>query len=1005
MRVGDLQLDGASLELRHSDDMVRISAKPFSLLERLAEQAGHVVPRAELMDSLWPGQVVSDAALGSAVREVRRALKALAVHDRVRLEAVRGRGYRLALAGTVDAPPAVETNEGAVSGAFVGRTAELASLRAALSRPSGAGPHAVLVSGPAGIGKTRLSTEFAEVAARQGYRTLWGRCIEGQSVAFSPWADLLRGFTRSEDASFVRSVLEPAAPELVQVLPSLRAYLSKTGASLPADPELARLALLDGLVGLLTRIAERRGCVYFLEDIHWADGPSLRLLQTLALQRTSDRLLIVATHRDDEPDPDRATASIFTDLERNGVGTRLDLPPLSEDDSVRLLAALGEEPMADERTADLLRIAGGNPFFLEELHRHAATRRASRSLPERIERLVLGRVESRSPKAREVIECAAVIGTVFDGHAASTLANDDGDALDELIGAGLVRASESVGSYRFAHALHRQAIYDHVPPSRRAQLHLRVARNLEESGASPVHDATTLAWTAHHYDQALEAGGREPAYRFRVLAGRDAAARFSFDEATHHLSRAVELLDGAGVPGAIVSVPDEDKCELLSDLARFSRLSGNGASGDRALKAAIPIARRLDDPRYLARCITSAAFFAWEDRELIELHEEALAALGDEATLLRAAVASSLAQRLADSPGAESRREALLAEALDLTAGEDDSRARHFVLEACSTALTSFDAASQREAWADEMVDLGRSMGSPIAETHGLSYRCGVRLNRGDLVGATGDLERLEEIARRHPWPRMEGTVHGHRAVAELIDGRLDSAEEAILCMAEMIGEVGDAQSTAIFGIQLAALRREQGRLGELEGLVDQVVEASPVFSWTKGVLAGELGDRAALEGLLRATFEADDGPRRHGSPVLRTPGTCWLVYACDTLGDATFAAELAGEFQGLEESWPIVGAAAMWTFGSLHRAIGLLELLQQRPSRAVTALERAARSHEQPGAALLRAWTSYDLARALARRERPGDLDRSVRLFDEVEEAARHGGWIELGRRVATAR
>lgn len=1004
MRIGDLQLDDASLELRHSDDMVRMSAKPFSLLERLAERAGQVVPRAELMDSLWPGQVVSGAALGSAVREVRRALKALALQDRVRLEAVRGRGYRLAFAETVDPPSAVDTRDaGAVSRDFIGRTAELASLRAALSRLPATGPHAVLVSGPAGIGKTRLSTEFAEFAARQGYRTLWGRCIEGQSVAFSPWADLLRAFTRSEEASFVRSVLEPAAPELVQVLPSLRTYLPKTGPSLPADPELARLALLDGLVGLLTRIAERRGCVYFLEDIHWADGPSLRLLQTLALQRTRDRLLIVATHRDDEPDPNRTTARIFIDLERNGAGSRIDLPPLSEDDAARLLAVLGEKPMIAARTADLLRIAGGNPFFLEELHRHAASRRSRRALPERIERLVLGRVESRSPKARDVIECAAVIGTEFDGLAASTLANDDGEALDELIAAGLVRASESLGTYRFAHALHQHAIYAHLPPSRRAQLHLRVARNLEPSGASPVHDPATLAWTAHHYDQALEAGGPEPAYRFRVLAGREAAARFSFDEATRHLSRAVELLDAS--PGPLVSVPDEDKCDLLSDLARFSRLSGNGASGDRALKAAIPIARRLDDPRYLARCITSAAFFAWEDRELIELHEEALAALGDEATVLRAAVASSLAQRLADSPGAESRREDLLGEALDLTAGGDDSRARHFVLEACSTALTSFDAAPQREAWADEMVDLGRSMGSPIAETHGLSYRCAVRLNQGDLVGATRDLEHLEEIARRHPWPRMEGTVNGHRAVAEFIDGRLDSAEEAILRTAEMIDEFGDAQSTAIIGIQLAALRREQGRLGELEGLVDQVVEASPVFSWTKGVLAGELGDRPAFERLLRATFEADDGPRRHGSPVLRTPGTCWLVYACDTLGDATFAAELADELRGMEESWPIVGAAAMWTFGSLHRAIGMLELLRQRPSSAVTALERAARSHEQPGAALLRAWTSYDLARALARRERPGDLDRSARLFDEVEEVARRRGWIELGRRVATSR
>ncbi len=1002
MRVGDLQLDDASLELRHSDDMVRMSAKPFSLLERLAERAGHVVTHAELMDSLWPGQVVSGAALGSAVREVRRALKALAVQDRIRLEAVRGRGYRLALAESVDTASAVD---GAVSGEFIGRTAELASLRAALSRSSGAGPHAVLVSGPAGIGKTRLSTEFAEVAVRQGYRTLWGRCIEGQSVAFSLWADLLRGFARSEEASFVRSVLEPAAPELVQVLPSLRTYLSNTGASLPADPELARLALLDGLVGLLTRIAERRGCVYFLEDIHWADGPSLRLLQTLALQRTSDRLLIVATHRDDEPDPNRVTAGIFTDLERNGVGTRIDLPPLSEDDSARLLAALGEEPMAEGRTADLLRIAGGNPFFLEELHRHAATRRSSRSLPERIERLVLGRVESRSAKAREVIEGAAVIGAVFDGRAAATLANDDGEALDELVAAGLVRSSESLGAYRFAHALHRQAIYGHLSPSRRAQLHLRVARNLEESGASPVHDAATLAWTAHHYDQALEAGGLGPAYRFRVLAGRDAAARFSFDEATQHLSRAVELLDGAGVPGPTVSVPDEDKCELLSDLARFSRLSGNGASGDRALQAAIPIARRLKDPRYLAQCITSAAFFAWEDRELIDLHEEALAGLGGEATQLRAVVASSLAQRLADSPGAESRRETLLGEALGITTGKDDARARHFVLEACSTARTSFDAAPQRAAWADEMVDLGRSMGSPIAETQGLSYRWGVRLNRGDLVGATADLEQIEEIAGRHRWPRMEWSANGHRAVAELIDGRLESAEEVILRTAEMIGEFGNAQSTAIFGIQLAALRREQGRLGELEALVDRVVEASPVFSWTKGVLAGELGDRAAFAGLLRATFEGAEGPRRHGSPVLRTPGACWLVYACDKLGDATFAAELAGEFGGMEESWPIVGAAAMWTFGSLHRAIGMLELLQQRPSSAVTALERAVRSHDQPGAALLRAWTSYDLARALAQRERPGDRDRSACLFDEVEEEARRGGWIELGRRVATAR
>lgn len=601
IRVADLELDEVSGDARYEGKRTRIRAKPLNLLGHLAQTPGRTVPKTELLEELWPDQVVSDAALTSAVREVRRALRGLGASSAIRIEAIRGLGYRLvtAAASATALDPDIESTLGRLGAdGFFGRERELARLRAALDEVVAGRPRTILLEGTAGIGKTRLVAQLASQEAARDLDVLWGRCHEGPQPPLWPWAEILRAFCQSRPPAAAAPVLRPVASELGRVLPTVRALFDDVDASLEErEPEVARLSLLDGFVTFVDRMTRQRPSLLVIDDLQWADPSSLLLFSTLAARETASRMLLVGLYRGDEIQPMHALSGALGELQGNPQADVLTLAPLTDDESRAFVGGLPDSGAWSPHLEEVLRIANGNPFFLEQLVGNVRETRDHGSLPEGVERLVLRKLGQRSETARRLLSQAAVVGIQADVSLWRAVAGlDDAtfrDGLDELRGAALIELEpDRMGTeaFRFDSAVVHRVAYLQTPAGERAALHLAIAEELE---AESEPEGERLAELAHHFDLASEICSPSRAFHYRKLAGADAHRRRAFDEAVQHFSRADTLFE------AVVAEErrpnghgrDAEHCDLLLALSRAAREAGDDTTAARASERALGLRR------------------------------------------------------------------------------------------------------------------------------------------------------------------------------------------------------------------------------------------------------------------------------------------------------------------------------------------------------------------------------------------------------------------------------
>jgi class 3 adenylate cyclase/tetratricopeptide (TPR) repeat protein len=488
---------------------------------------------------------------------------------------------------------------------FVGRATELAALQSALAAAVTGQGRLVLLSGEPGIGKTRLAQELSTEAQEKGYLVLWGRCWEGEGApAFWPWVDALSGYARTLDGRTLRSHLGPAAADLALLVPDIQAALPDLPPPPPAEPEQARFRLFGGVSAVLTGVAAARPLVLVLDDLHWADKPSLLLLQFLVRQIGAARVLVLGLYRDTDLDRQNPLAEALVALRREPIAERVALGGLSRDEVTALVEArAGHALDAPGRAlaAAIERETEGNPFFVEETLRHLAeTGRVARNgerwvvtvAPEQLDipegvRQVIGRRLSRlSDEANVVLAQAAVIGREFDEAVLRTVTDADeatlDRALEEALAAGLIAEGRGRGlpSYSFGHALIRQTLYEELRLSRRQRLHLRVAEAIEQVHARSLD--RYLAALAMHYREAGAAADPEKAIEYSLRAGEAAEAAFAYEEAYAQWRAALELLDEAGPEKA------EERARLLARLGHQSFVTGlNWEEGIRHLEESL----------------------------------------------------------------------------------------------------------------------------------------------------------------------------------------------------------------------------------------------------------------------------------------------------------------------------------------------------------------------------------------------------------------------------------
>ena len=452
-------------------------------------------------------------------------------------------------------------------------------------------PSLALISGEAGIGKTRLCAHLALDARAESATVLYGRCDEDLGVPYQPWGQALGYLVKEAPQKVLDAHVERHGGDLARLAPALRDRLPELPAARESDPETERYLLYAAAVNLLEGASEREPLLLILDDLHWADQPTVSLLRHVLTAASPMRTMVVGTYRDSDLPRDHPLTALLADLHRDQGGERMKLSGLESEDVLALMeAAAGQELDADGQAlaAEIARETAGNPFFAGELLRHLTESGAiahhedghwrvvgdlsELGLPQSVREVVGRRVERLGSDARTALSAAAVIGRDFDLDLLLAVVDLSEaqllDLLDEAVGASLLReSSERAGRFTFTHALVEHALYEDLGATRRARLHKRIAEGLEERcGDEP---GERLGELARHWAAAVVSSDTGKALHYAQRAAERALQQLAPEEAARWYRQALELYDQA--PGGERS----ERCDLLIGLGEAQRQGGN----------------------------------------------------------------------------------------------------------------------------------------------------------------------------------------------------------------------------------------------------------------------------------------------------------------------------------------------------------------------------------------------------------------------------------------------
>ncbi len=677
---------------------------------------------------------------------------------------------------------------------FVGRESELAALAAAWEQAAGGARHVVVVTGEAGIGKSRLAIEAAWQVRRAGGLVLFGRCDQEAIVPYQPLVEALDGLVAATPADELPFLGDEAMAELGAVLPSLDRPRR------PAGLDHARL--FGAVTDLVAAVAKERPLLLVLDDLQWADDDTLLLVRHL-LRRAGDApVLVVAITRDHDLEPGHALADIVHSLDRDGWVRRLPLRGLGEADVRELLAHLqgpGDHGRAARR---LVAETAGNPFLVTELARAGGDSATigGPDIPQGVQDLVTTRLARLSPPTIELLRAGAVAGARFDLDIAGEAAGLDHDALldaaDAALASGLV-IEETANRYRFPHDIVRRTLVVHLSGARRRSLHRRTADAIEHLRT---HDLDAhAAVLAHHSSAGAEPAGDDRAVRWARRASAQAAQRTAPAEAVRLCRQALAHLPPG--QGGI-------QAEITTDLG-IALLAAGDEGGARTLTEGAGLARRHDRPDVLGRAALALADAADDRPELRAEARELVGAAVGAAAAGNAGEADDggAADAAAGDRGGEGavRHARLLVRQLRLADPPGDTaglatgtpgsplpaalRALHERIEA----LTDPRAVDERQQLADELAALAGAADDPAFRVLAAHEQAMAAATIGDDSSVRSALATMATVATAHH-DGLGAALVAERAVTLLtIDGRFDQAREAL---AEAVAAVAAQRGT-----------------------------------------------------------------------------------------------------------------------------------------------------------------------------------------------------------------
>jgi DNA-binding CsgD family transcriptional regulator/tetratricopeptide (TPR) repeat protein len=822
-----------------------------------------------------------------------------------------------------------------VSPIFIGRSDQVRLAEGVLDRVAEDPTH-LLVSGEAGVGKTRFTRELTRLADERGFRVLRGGCVAigGVGLPYAPIATALRDSIGDDDHELLAGLGPRALAALATLMPGLPSTIPvnvetpadamrrRSTDDLPVNTVGSQSGLFDALLRVLRGMASTAPVLLIVEDLHWADPATRLALTYLVPNLASDRVVVCLTYRTDELDRRHPLLPWLAELGRTGRFERVDLERFGRDDTARMVAAiLGTEPDR-ARLARLHDRSDGNAFFIEELLMSGGgVGTGVAGLPPTVRATLVARIAAAPEAAQRVLRVAAVAGRRVDHDLLAEVVELSEAELTEGLRAAIDRQllvrdgdAESAG-FAFRHALVQEAAYDDLLPGERRSLHRAyadaLARRSQPEGASGAAHWTELA---HHWAAARE---DVKAAQASIRAGDTAFEAYAFAAAQEQFELALELWESVPEPEQTLGL---DRIDLLVRAASAAEVDGEFHRAAEFLRQAIEVQDAAGEPVRGALLRARLGRALWRD----EGAEPALATY-----------AEAIAMLPADQPTAD--------------------RAR--VLAGMGQILMLVDRFGEAIALCEEAVEIARAVGDRQVEGHalntlGLSLAALGRCREGTAALETALATALE----------LAGSDDVARAYVNLGDA---------MRLCSLTREAVDVVRAGIVDIE---------RLGATGGYGASIREAGAAFEY-------EIGNWDAAESFAREA-------RR----MVRPGRNAWLYHLAYTvgLGVARDQPDIAGRldrFADLLEGQQVEGQY----HGAYALAAAEYSLWKRRPGEAIDRIDASVaqlRDHWFPyflsQIHAMGARAAADLAE-LSRAERtPADVTGAT-----VERAERHAGHI----------
>ena len=918
------------------------------------------------------------------------------------------------VAAGVDEAHALDSLAG---GVFVGRQQEMGELKACLEDSlSGRGRLVTLVGEP-GIGKSRTAQELATYAGLRGCQVLWGRSYEEQGVPpYWPWVQAIRTCVREKDPQQLQSEMGSGAADIAEVVSDVRDRLPGRPPAPQLEPEQARFRLFDSIAAFLKTASQRQPLVLVLDDLHWADQPSLALLQFVARELGGARLLIIGTYRDMELSRQHPLAEALGELTRERLFQRVLLRGLTQEDVGRFIEMTSGNSAPRGLVEAVHTQTEGNPLFVTEvvrllvqegelgLEQVRETDSWTIRIPEGVREVIGRRLNRLSQRCNEALTVASIVGREFTLAQIRPLVEEVTEdrlfeILEEALAARVIKElPQAVGRYQFTHALIQETLADELSITRRVRLHARIAEALEELYGDDAE--SHAAELAHHFAQAQSLTGPEKMVRYSLLAGERALAAYAYEAALTHFERA--LVARYITLSETEAASEEEAAALLFGLARAQSAT---AIGHQLVEAFATLIRAFDyyaQAGNVALAVAAAEFpIAPTTNRILgvaELMSRALTLVpadSHEAGRLLSRYGGVLGAVEFDYEGAQEA----LGRAMDIARREGD-----VVLEMQTLSYAAV-ASGEHLHWQESVdsglqaIKLATGVENPYSEHDSRFWTALSLLYMGDLDAARPHTLVLRDLAERRSTPRQLAS----------------RSLQAITFLSSLEGDWKSAREYSDRGLELSPLNtillathvlleHETGEFDQGEVYLERLLEAmrrAEFFASARTAMA--LAAIARITGVPNRLEIAETAAQsllleQSVTPLVAMWAKAGLALLAVQTGDQSAAAEHYSYLLGQQSTMASTVISADRLLGLLSQTMGDLDQATEHFEDALVFCREAGYRPELT-------WTCCDYADMLLERDDEGEKSKATSLLDESLAISSELGMRPLMERVLSRR